>query len=98
MIPPKQQVKCKSIDVLIYGITITSENDFVKYPGILIDSKPKYDSHISTSELKLSRAVGIITKLKSILSKNLPLQLYYTLVHPNLLYGLIVWGRLSFIP
>ena len=41
---------------------------------------------------KISRSIGIIIKLKSFLPPSALLKLYYALVHPHLLYGLLVWG------
>ena len=49
-------------------------------------------NHISTVEHKISRAVGIISKLRHYLPTSAILQIYYSLIHTHLLYGLIVWG------
>ena len=43
-------------------------------------------------EGKLARSVGILNKLKQSLLQTVMLQLYYALVHPLLLYGIIIWG------
>ena len=43
-------------------------------------------------ENKISRAVGIISKLKHIFPSDALLKLYYSLLHPYLLYGLPIWG------
>jgi len=40
----------------------------------------------------MSKEVGIICKLKTLLPKKILLKLPYALVHPLLLYGLLVWG------
>ena len=41
---------------------------------------------------KLFRAVGILCKLKHVLPHNAVFKLYYSLFHPQLLYGLVAWG------
>ena len=41
-------------------------------------------------ENKISRSIGII--IKSFLPPSALLKLYHALVHPHLLYGLLVWG------
>ena len=41
---------------------------------------------------KLSRNVGILTKLKHCLSKSALIALYYGIVFPHLLHGIIIWG------
>jgi len=43
----------------------------------------------------MSKAVGIICKLKTLLPKEILLKLYYALVHPQLLYGLLVGSFIS---
>ena len=42
-------------------------------------------------EGKVARSV-ILNKLKLTLPQTVMLQLYYTLVHPSLLYGITMWG------
>ena len=40
----------------------------------------------------MARSVRILNKLKQTLPQTVMLQLYYALVHPLLLYGIIIWG------
>ena len=44
-------------------------------------------------ETKIARAVGILFKLKYLLPESAMLNLYYALVHSNLIYGILVWGN-----
>ena len=57
-----------------------------------IDSKLNFRFHLSFVANKLSRGIGILCKLKQVLSQNPLLKLYYSLFHPHLLYGLVAWG------
>ena len=50
-------------DVLLHGITVPLSNS-VKYLGVTLDSKLTFESHIKSLEANLSKAVGIICKLK----------------------------------
>ena len=63
-----------------------------KYLGVIIDNRINFYDHIKVLECKIARSVGILTKLKTILSKQNLLQLYYTLVHSHLTYGISIWG------
>jgi len=51
-----------------------------------------FQTHINILEQRLSRATGIMYKLKSVLPRRALLKLYYALIHSHLLYGLIIWG------
>ena len=64
-----------------------------KYLDVFIDDKLNFQEHIKHLEKKVSRSVGIISKLKNYLPTQALFKLYYTLVHSHLLYGLIVWGN-----
>ena len=66
-------------------------NLFVKYLGLLIDNKLNFQTHIALQEKKVSRAVGIIFKVKHILPQVVLRQLYFALTHSQLIYGLIIW-------
>ena len=91
IIPPNLKANFENFSDNINN-SFVSANEYVNYLGVLIDSKLNYNFHIKAVELKLSRAVGIIAKLKYFLPRNVLLQLHYALVHPHLLYGLSVWG------
>ena len=88
-VPPNLKASFENFSVNI-NVSV-SANEYVEYLGALLDSKLNYNFHIKAVELKLSRVVGIIAKLKSFLPQSVLLQLYYALVHPHLLYGLSVW-------
>ena len=64
----------------------------VKYLGVQIDFQLTFNSQIRLIENKISRSIGTIIKIKSFLPPTSLLKLYYALVHPHLLCGLLVWG------
>ena len=64
----------------------------MKYLGILIDDDMKFRSHISKLTSTVSRHVGIISRARYILNKDLNLLLYNALVLPYLSYCLVIWG------
>ena len=63
-----------------------------KYLGINLDTKLDFKSHIANIETKISRSVGILSKLRFLFPSSTLLLLYFTLIHPHLLYGLPLWG------
>ena len=59
----------------------------------IIDDKLNFQEHVKHLDKKVSRSVGILSKLKTYLPTHVLFKLYCTLVHSHLLYGLIVWGN-----
>ena len=92
LISPLLRNDCSSPQVTL---TLNSEmintTETARYLGIIIDSKLKFQSHISSLEKKLAHSVGILTKLSHFLPHDALLNLYYSLIHSQLLYALPVW-------
>ena len=64
----------------------------LKFLGIVLDPKLKFDKHIGMISKKLSKSVGIFYKVRYLVPENLMLILYYSLVYPYLLYAISIWG------
>ena len=64
-----------------------------KYLGVVLDNQLHFKVHIANVITKLTRAVGIISKLRYFFPSATLLLLYYALVHPHLLFGLALWGN-----
>ena len=67
--------------------------DYVKHLGILIDKNLSWKHHIGHIVIKVSRTVGLITKLRHFLPTHTLLNIYQALVAPYLTYGLAIWGQ-----
>ena len=65
--------------------------DYVKYLGISIDKNLSWKHHIDHIIIKVSRTIGLITKLRHFLPTHTLLNLYQALIAPYLTYGLTVW-------
>ena len=63
-----------------------------KYLGITFDNRLSFEKHINNLVKKLSKAVGILCKVKNFLNSQALLQLYYAIFPSHLQYGLIIWG------
>ena len=90
VVPPKLNCTHDKIAVTI-NLTSVKVMKEAKHLGIIVDNKLTFGPHIAHLESKLSRAVGILSKLKHFLPSPLLLKLYHALFHSNLLYGLLVW-------
>lgn len=72
--------------------TIITRSKCVKFLGMHIDEKLKWDEHIKTMKKKISSAFYAINKAKYVLPRKHLNTLYYSLVYPYLTYGIILWG------
>ena len=58
-----------------------------KYLGIYLDYTLNFLDRIKMVEIKVARSVGILFKLKYVLTKDALMQLYHSLVHIYFIYG-----------
>ena len=65
----------------------------VKYLGIIIDCNLNWKHHINYVTLKISKTVGIISKLRYYIPNNVLLDIYKSLISPYLTYGVAAWGN-----
>ena len=83
---PNQSLRIKIDDTPIKQV------DSTKYLGITFDSNLTWKSHINELCLKLSKTVGILSKVRHFVNKHILVMLYYSLIYPFLTYGVHVWG------
>ncbi len=67
--------------------------EFVKYLGVLIDSNLTWKYHIDNISSKISKAIGIIARLRHFVPVSTLHNIYRCLILPYITYGLIVWGH-----
>ena len=67
--------------------------NFVKYLGVLIDNNLSWKHHIDYIALKISKTIGIISRLRHFIPTSIILDIYRSLIHPYISYGLSVWGQ-----
>ena len=70
----------ETLNIKIKGEQI-EEKDYAKYLGILIDNKLSWNCHIKHVNLKISKGIGILTKLRRYLSKGVLRTLYRISYH-----------------
>ena len=93
IIPPKATSPPPNIPQ-VFNESIIPINESVKYLGITIDKKLNFEIHIKQLESKISRSIGIMTKLRHVLPVKALHTLYYSMIHPHLLYGIAIWGTI----
>ena len=78
--------------VLILNRKALAQKVHVKYLGILMDQHLSWKYQISHISKKVSRGVGILSKLRHFLDSKLLRNIYYCLVYSYLNYGVLAWG------
>ena len=71
---------------------VISKAESVKFLGIYIDEKLKWDTHINIVKKRITKSFFAINKAKHVLNRKHLTILYYSLVYSYLTYGIIVWG------
>ena len=69
--------------------------EYVKYLGVLIDSKLSWKNHVDFVALKISKTIGLLSKLRHFVPHHILVNIYNTLITLYLRYGLIAWGQAS---
>lgn len=84
--------KPTSFHVNINNKKITRRSE-VKYLGIYIDENLNFKYHIDLLCTKVSKTIVIIAKLRHYANLQTIRQVYYALIYPHLLYGIVIWGN-----
>ena len=66
-----------------------------RYLGILMDQHLSWDQHLKMLKQKLSRAYGLLAKVRYYLSLKLLRTLYFSIFESHLRYGCQIWGQHS---
>nr|WP_253308705.1 reverse transcriptase family protein [Rickettsia endosymbiont of Ceutorhynchus assimilis] len=67
--------------------------DEVRFLGVILDSKLKWDCHIDSLAAKISKSVFVLRSLSNAVSNKILRTAYFALCHSLLCDGIIVWGR-----
>ena len=77
--------------LLINGKVIEIISQFI-FLGLILESNMSWNLHINHISLKISKAVGILYRLKTIYPQLVLQTLYNTLILPYFNYCILVWG------
>ena len=66
-----------------------------RFLGIHIDKHLNFDTHIKFVVSKVSKYIFILYKIKKYFDRRSLVQIYHTLVYPNITYGITAWGNVG---
>ena len=83
-----------SLSVEINQTHITQVTEF-NFLGIIFDEHLSWKSHIDALRVKLSRAIGVLNRLKNFLPNHILRFIYFALIHSHICYGQYLWGYMN---
>jgi hypothetical protein len=89
------QVSIKMFNNNTNKLTEIECKEFTKYLGVIIDSSLTWKYHIDNISSKISKSIGIITRLRHFVPLLTLLSIYQCLILLYITYGIIVWGQAS---
>ena len=94
MLVGNKQAAASDFNLWINHIKI-KQSGYVKYLGVLLDSKLSWKIHIEKLTCDLSKVCGMIYKLRHYVPLSTLKLFYYVMFHSHLQYSLLNWGRAS---
>ena len=65
----------------------------MKYLGVLFDENLSWKPHIDYTSTKVSKGIGIVARLRHLVSFSTLLNIYRSLIKPYISCGLVAWGQ-----
>ena len=88
----KHKILTKHLNFRISGQKITPTNS-IKYLGIKLDESLSFDQHINDISAKLSRANGMMAKVRHYVNFETLINIYHAIFGSHLRYACQVWGQ-----
>ena len=87
---------CRSANRHEYSLKIANTKidraHTAKFLGVMMDEKLNWNKHVNAVRQKMSRHIGILYKLKSILPLPARLNIYHSLIQSHVNYCSLIWG------
>ena len=80
-----------SLPPIKFGPETIQRAECTKFLGLYIDENLRFNNHIDHISQKISKSMGILNRVKHFLPTNIMINLYYSFIHPFILYALLCW-------
>ena len=87
-----QNIRHNNCNIHIDGLPII-EKKATKFLGVTIDSSLSWNDHIRNIHISVSRGIGVLYRIKNLVSQKSLTILYNALILPYITYCNIVWGN-----
>ena len=88
---PQRRIAHK-LNLRISNTSVNSDNQ-VKYLGLIFDSNLNWKPYLHELNKKVSRGIGVLSKVRYYANRNILHKLHYSIIYPFLTYGLSIWGN-----
>ena len=88
-----REVNLKILDNNSEQLVSLERKTYMRYLGVLIDENLSWKQHINYISTKISKGIGIITRLRHLVPLTTFLNIYRSLIELYISYGLIAWGE-----
>ena len=88
---PQRRIAHK-LNLSISNTSVKSDNQ-VKYLGLIFDSNLNWKPYLHELSKKVSRGIGVLSKVRYYANRNILHKLHYSIIYPFLTYGLSIWGN-----
>ena len=88
---PQRRIAHK-LNLSISNTSVNSDNQ-VKYLGLIFDSNLNWKPYLHELSKKVSRGIGVLSKVRYYADRNILHKLHYSIIYPFLTYGLSIWGN-----
>ena len=78
---------------LVFNNNNVSQSSSQKHLGVILNSKLIFDKHLKMESLKISKALGLLQKLRNLLPRSPLITIYKAFVRPYLDYGDILFDQ-----
>ena len=85
------QVNLKVFDHHTNSYISLERKKFIKYLGVLIDENLSRSYHIAHVASKISKSIGIISRIRHFVPLSTLHHIYRSLIQPYLMYGIVAW-------
>ena len=82
----------KQLNFRVSGQKIKQSSQ-VRYLGVILQDDMQWDAHITNLEKKLSRSIGLLSKIRHYVPMHLLRTIYYSIFNSHLIYACEIWGQ-----
>ena len=82
-----------NIDSIKIGNNVIERTESINFLGILIHESLEWKHHIANISSKLSRSIGVLSKLRHFLPSRIMVSIYNAIILPHLNYCNEIWGK-----